>query len=422
LEPPVKITRLVAAGGACSVALFFNSPVSQAAQFRVLHSFSDPAFSVSEGGFYGDGGYDGSGPHGNLTIDGSRIYGVTQFGGFNYGTVFGINTTGTDYQVLHRFDDGDPNIGLEGRQPQGGLYLQKSFGPEFPGTLSGAVSYGTHREGGALYSVATDGSSFQHQEVFHGPFNAFDSSGAYPNGDLIGSLDQSANVSLVGTSARNGSTDNGALFGLGVPAFFSLPGGAGGGIPKAGLVKSAGTYFGTVSQGGASNNGAVFAIDQNAVNYRILHSFGGGADGGNPTTKLTVIGSKLFGTTDSTIFSMNLDGTGYRVLRNLGAKSSLTAAGSKFFGVSFDSVYSIKMDGTAFEILHKFVNPAEGVNPDGGVIVDGPWLYGTTLSGGEFGGGTVFVLAIPEPSSFILATLGIISCLVWAGRRGWGGR
>lgn len=55
------------------------------------------------------------------------------------------------------------------------------------------------------------------------------------------------------------------------------------------------------------------------------------------------------------------------------------------------TVFKIAPDGTE-TILHAFgANATDGQNPVGGLVVDSAGnLYGTTVGGGAYGGGTVF--------------------------------
>jgi hypothetical protein len=76
-----------------------------------------------------------SGPEGNLTLDGLRLYGVTPASGANdQGSIWGVDLDGTDYQTLHSFlnppnSSPDPKLGTN---PKGGLLLGGS-------TLTGAA-------------------------------------------------------------------------------------------------------------------------------------------------------------------------------------------------------------------------------------------------------------------------------------------
>jgi len=72
--------------------------------FKLLHSFT--------------GGSNGQKPFGSLILAGSTLYGMTsdESTGTN-GTIFSLNTNGTEFQVLHRF------TGTDGQDPGGSLLL-----------------------------------------------------------------------------------------------------------------------------------------------------------------------------------------------------------------------------------------------------------------------------------------------------------
>jgi len=80
---------------------------------------------------------------------------------------------------------------------------------------------------------------------------------------------------------------------------YSFTGGADGGYPLWGALArdSAGSLYGTTNGGGTDNAGVVFKVDTSG-HESVLHSFTGGADGGNPSGGL-VLGpeGQLYGTT-----------------------------------------------------------------------------------------------------------------------------
>src|SRR4051812_30101126 len=64
--------------------------------FNVLHTFPRGSSSST--------GSDGNIPQGGLTAIGSKLFGTTTLGGQSAsGTVFSIDATGANYQVLHNF-------------------------------------------------------------------------------------------------------------------------------------------------------------------------------------------------------------------------------------------------------------------------------------------------------------------------------
>ncbi len=93
--------------------------------YAVLHSFTG-------------GTADGGGPYGALKAKGSTLYGMTVAGGHGLGTIFKINTNGTQFLVLYSFSGGVS----DGSVPFGTLIASLST---FYGVTSkgGASNYGT---------------------------------------------------------------------------------------------------------------------------------------------------------------------------------------------------------------------------------------------------------------------------------------
>ena len=116
------------------------------------------------------------------------------------------------------------------------------------------------------------------------------------------------------------------------------------------------------SDGGGGNGGTVFQVNPDGSGYRVLHTFtGGSADGFRPYGALVQSGSTLYGMTNQ--------------------------------GGSADSgtVFKIGLDGSGFSIIHTFTG-ADGLGPHGSLVVSGSTLYGMTQNGGAGSGGTIFNL------------------------------
>src|ERR1039458_9600618 len=141
-------------------------------------------------------------------------------------------------------------------------------------------------------------------------------------------------------------------------AFGSVPKGA---YPYAGLIRdSAGNLYGTTYQGGKANAGVVYGVDA-AGQEKVLYSFTGLAEGGNPYGGVVPDSAgNLYGTT--------------------------SARGTSGYGVVF------KLDKAGQEtVLYAFTGGADGGYSYAGVIRDSAGnLYGTTSSGGTAGYGVVF--------------------------------
>jgi uncharacterized repeat protein (TIGR03803 family) len=91
---------------------------------------------------------------------------------------------------------------------------------------------------------------------------------------------------LYGTTYQGGAYNSGTVFELEAAGIYkvlySFQGGADGNGPYAGLVlDSAGNFYGTTFNGGASGKGVVYKLTASGQET-VLYTFTGGSDGGNP--------------------------------------------------------------------------------------------------------------------------------------------
>ena len=134
--------------------------------------------------------------------------------------------------------------------------------------LSGITLYGTVFNGGSSYSgtlfaVNTNGKGFTNLYIFTGV-----SGGSSPNAVML-----SSNI-LYGTATHGGSAGNGTVFavntdGTGFTNLYSFTAltsstNSDGANPKAGLILSGNTLYGTTVNGGANRSGTVFALNLNS--------------------------------------------------------------------------------------------------------------------------------------------------------------
>lgn len=147
---------------------------------------------------------------------------------------------------------------------------------------------------------------------------------------------------------------------------YSFAAGGDGNFPSSTLVMdSAGNLYGTTDSGGTHGSGTVFKIDASG-NETVLHSFGASGDGATPIAGLIKDkAGNFYGTTDA--------------------------------GGAFGSGTVYKIDGSGNEsVLYSFTGGADGSRPDAPLRMDSTGnLYGTTLTGGASGLGTVFELTFP---------------------------
>jgi uncharacterized repeat protein (TIGR03803 family) len=195
-------------------------------------------------------------------------------------------------------------------------------------------------------------------------------------------------------------------------------GGADGGNPLNGLfLSSTGQMYGTASSGGKYGSGVVFEVGLNNKET-VLYAFTGGADGASPQSFLIEDQSgNLYGTTfgggaygAGTVFMIT--GTQETVLYNFGSQTNDGSAPEA--GLAFDSAGNLYGTtttgglyggGTVFQlvpsgsgswtenILYNFGSTADGSIPVAGITLDASGnLYGTTSAGGAYGYGRVFEL------------------------------
>ncbi|HEX3822434.1 MAG TPA: choice-of-anchor tandem repeat GloVer-containing protein, partial [Candidatus Sulfotelmatobacter sp.] len=178
--------------------------------------------------------------------------------------------------------------------------------------------------------------------------------------------------------------------------------------PFAGLVRDAkGNLYGAAIGGGAYGFGAVYRITPAGVE-NVLYSFTGGSDGGYPNSNLVLdTAGNLYGTTlFSNVFKLTPSGT-FTVLYTFTGPDGSSPYGT-LIRDAHDNLYGTTMDGgaynegTVFEItstgqeivLYSFMGGADGGSPfNGGLLLAGTTLYGTTAAGGT-GYGVVYKLTL----------------------------
>ncbi len=213
--------------------------------FSLLHEF---AGSPNEGSY----------PKGNLLYSEGKLYGTTNSGGnatgygYGYGTIFSIDTDGTNHVLLHEFGGGNN----DGAYPYGGLVIDS-------GTLYGLTNSGGDSGYGTIFSIDTNGTNFTLLHEFAGG----NDDGNSPKDSLL--------------------LSNGTLFGT--------------------------TFYGG-EFGAGFGYGTIFSIDTNGLNFGLLHEFESGTDDGSwPEGNLILVSNNFYSTTNAggdsnlgTIFSTDL--------------------------------------------------------------------------------------------------------------------
>jgi uncharacterized repeat protein (TIGR03803 family) len=339
------------------------------------------------------GGTDGSSPEAGLLIANGNLYGTTGGGGtYGYGTVFELEPqTGGGWaeSVLFSFN------GTDGNGAFSGLTMDSS-GNLYGTTYSGSTGLGTVFE---LTPPPSGGTPWTESILWNFPTEA---GGFYVAASLI--MDTRGN--LYGTASAGGTCFSdgfpsacqpsqtldfgGTVFELTPPVSSGEPwtestlwnfgNGGDGQMPDAGLIAdSSGNLYGTTKLGGRyggfASGGTVFKLTPPSRSggkwtESVLWSFGNGTDGAEPRAGLIMDSSgNLYGTT--------------------------AQGGADTDGTVFELTPPSKSGGSWTESILLSFNGTDGSDPGAGLIMDNNGnLYSTTETGGAYGAGTVFKVAV----------------------------
>jgi uncharacterized repeat protein (TIGR03803 family) len=291
------------------------------------------------------------------------------------GAVYGVGSDGTGFTV-HNFSPislyEGPYINADGAFPNAGLVLS---GPTLYGTTYWGGSFGD----GTIFSVSTNGTSFtvlRYGGDFVSPPAGWILSGNTIYGTSAGSVFALNTMAIVVTGLYNFT----ATYTNSLGTWTNRDGAD----VKAGLILSGDTLYGTASYGGAGGNGTVFAVNTDGTGFRVLHGFAASgtnalgvytnSEGTRPAGGLALSGNTLYGTASQggsagsgTVFAVSTNGTDFTTLYSF---TSISNSGSPAF-----------LDTNS-----------DGAFPQAPLALKGNTLYGTT-SGGGTGGGTLFSIS-----------------------------
>ncbi len=295
-----------------------------------------------------------------------NLFGATRDGGTNnLGTLFELAARAHAVTTLVNFD------GTNGAFPVGGLLLDAS------GNLYGTTNSGGANGVGTVFKVAGDTHALNTLADFNG------TNGAYPYGaELIADVDGNlyGTTSGGGDLTLNGGRGRGTVFELvastNTIVTLATFNGANGYGPNAGLIADAsGNLYGTTGGGGTGGSGTVFKVAAGTHVLSTLANFDH-LNGGEPRASLVMdAAGNLYGTTTTGSF------------------------------LSYGTVFEIAAGTNTLTTLVTF-DDSNGSLPHSNLIADASGnLYGTTLTGGSKGGGTVFKLAAGTHALTILVNL-----------------
>jgi uncharacterized repeat protein (TIGR03803 family) len=300
-------------------------------------------------------GADGEGPTGRLALDAQgNLYGTTPSGGaYGFGTVFKVDTTGAEI-VLYSFT----GTGGDAENPHAGLVLDAQ------GNLYGTTPDGGAFADGTVFKVDPNGT-----ETVLYSFTGAGGDGASPSSSLV--LDTLGN--LYGTTLMGGSDNKGTVFKVDTngkeSVLYSFLNRPDANYPNCVVLDAQGNLYGTTFGGGTDDHGTVFKVDTNGKES-VLYSFLNRPDGRYPDGVVLDAQGNLFGT---------------------------TAGGGDIY-CPYDggcgTVFKVDTNGNETLLYNFSWAGGVGRNPNGGVVLDAQGnLYGTTLYGGFYDKGTVFMLA-----------------------------
>jgi len=292
----------------------------------------------------------GKNPLGGMVyVSGTILYGTCKAGGSsNYGTLFSFDYSSNTFSVLTTF------TGSNGRDPRGNLMIASN------GSIYGTTFYGGSSSSGTIFEYNPSTSTFTKLVDFSG------NNGYLPYSGLI----------QCSTGKLWGVTTSGGIYGTGVIYEYtisnntltrrhSLSSSTNGSYPYCDLIEAPnGDLYGTAPGGGANGQGTLFSFDTTSYSFTNEMSFNWGFDGRQPYASLTL-------TPNGQIFGMTLEGGWYD-------------NGVLFEYEYLTSTYSVKCE---------FISYGLGKKPSSGLIkATNDKLYGTTETGGRYGGGVLFEL------------------------------
>lgn len=310
-------------------------------------------------------GRKGANPLAGLVQDGSgTLYGTTFYGGkYRGGTAFLLAPAGGgswSETVLHDFGRGS-----DGSEPDAALFVGTT------GIVYGTTSHGGgHRDCGTVFQLTQSGGTWT-ESTLHSFQDGSD--GCHPDAALhLGQQERT----LFGITEYGGPDNDGTVFMLKKKhavwtesVLYGFTGGSDGAFPADVYVDQDENLYGVANSGGGGGYGVVFELTKHdSWQQSVLYSFHG-SDGSAPV-------------------GMCYD------------KATRTFYGTTIFGGSYDdgTVFKLVSNGSSWteSLLHSFGSMAnDGVYPGDRPIEDlkANVIYGTTLNGGQYGGGIVWAIS-----------------------------
>jgi uncharacterized repeat protein (TIGR03803 family) len=328
----------------------------------------------------------------------TELWGITEKGGYGYGTIFKTDKNGNNLVVTDAF-----KAPIAGKYPPEGQFC------EVNGKLYGVMNGGIY-DNGILVELNPANGGFIKKIDFNQPVN-----GTSPNG-----LVKATNGKLYGTTLNGGPDELGTLFEYDVAANTLVTkvtfNGSGNGFFPYGdlMLASNGKLYGMTQWGGSNNLGTLYEYDP-ATNIFVSKIAFSGTNGSSPKGALIQANGNLYGITNmggandkgtlfeyiiasstlTTKFSFGdsiITGTypfGGLELANDGLLYGTTSAG---IGTSANGIlYKYNPAGAMFTKIRDFDPLTNGATPYGSLKkASNGLLYGMASQGGTTTNGTLF--------------------------------
>jgi uncharacterized repeat protein (TIGR03803 family) len=188
-------------------------------------------------------------------------------------------------------------------------------------------------------------------------------------------------------------------------ALLALSSSDGNGVSPNALIKGPdGYYYGTTFAG--ADPGILFKISSNGKTFKILHTFDGGVDGEYPDGSVTFVGLNAYGVAaaggthnNGIIYKIEDNGLNFKILHNFKASrgdgespydAPILDQNGLLYGVAFGdsastpvvhgTIYSIDTKGVTFTAVYTFTGGADGDFPAAGRLIQDASgnIYGTS--------------------------------------------
>jgi len=205
-------------------------------------------------------GSDGAFPYAGVVLSGDTLYGTAYFGGSSgAGMVYSVTTNGTGFTNLHSFTALNNATNGDGAYPYGGLLLAG-------GTLYGTAAQGGGLGGGTIFRLDTDGSNFTNLYNFAttNSDGAKPDADLILSANTLYGTASGGGGSGNGTIFQVGTDGSGFKIlhdfsALAISALYAYTNSDGAGA-EAGLILSGNALYGTAYSGGTNGFGTVFSL------------------------------------------------------------------------------------------------------------------------------------------------------------------